>query len=92
MPLCHVPLCHVTNGPPGARLRGEPFLHCCTEAQLGFVLQRHFAGRSGLWVVRFDPAAIEGRIEWVRSEPDQDAFPHLYGEIVVALARVTESQ
>lgn len=79
-------LCHVTTSEAAAaeRLAGDPFLHCCTEAQLGFVLARHFAGRSGLVVLRFDPACIEGEIRWERSEPGQDPFPHLYGALPVA--------
>ena len=84
-------LCHVAAGPlVGNRLRGEPFLHCCTEAQLGFVLARHFPGRTGLRIVRFDPADVVGRIEWVHSEPDQAAFPHLHGEIILALATTSD--
>ena len=78
-------LCHVTDAATLAaahgRLRGAPFLHCCTQAQLPFVLARHFAGRTGLLVLRFDPAAVEGRIEWERSEPDQEPFPHLFGAL-----------
>jgi uncharacterized protein (DUF952 family) len=84
-------LCHVTT--PDAlgqeRLAGAPFLHCCTEAQLAFVLARHFAGRSGLLVLRFDPAVIEGRILWEQSEPDQDPFPHLYGALPLREAIAT---
>ncbi|MEJ1977857.1 MAG: DUF952 domain-containing protein [Acetobacteraceae bacterium] len=83
------PLCHVVTAAAlaqaGDRLVGEPFLHCCTEAQLAFVLARHFAGRIGLVVLRFDPAQVESRIEWVRSEPDQDPFPHLYGPLMLSL-------
>ena len=78
-------LCHVTDAAALAaahgRLRGAPFLHCCTQAQLPFVLAQHFAGRTGLLVLRFDPAAVEGRIEWERSEPDQEPFPHLFGAL-----------
>ncbi len=81
------PLCHVTTAAAlaaaGPAIADVPFLHCCTEAQLPFVLSRHFAGRTGLRVVRFGPDAIEGRIEWVRSEPDQDPFPHLYGRLLL---------
>ncbi len=76
-------LCHVTT--PDAlgqdRITGAPFLHCCTEAQLGFVLARHFAGRAGLLVLRFDPALAEGTIRWEQSEPGMDPFPHLYGAL-----------
>lgn len=86
-------LCHVTTAAAleaaNGRLRAEPFLHCCTEAQLPFVLDRHFAGRTGLLVLRFDPADVEGRIEWERSEPDQDPFPHLFGALPVAGAKIS---
>ena len=81
-------LCHVTTpaalAAANGALRGVPFLHCCTEAQLEFVLTRHFAGQTGLAVLRFDPAVVLGRIEWERSEPDQDPFPHLYGTLPLA--------
>ncbi len=81
-------LCHVTTPATVAAangvLRGTPFLHCCTEAQLAFVLARHFPGRTGLLLIRFDPATVQGRIEWERSEPDQDPFPHLYGAMPLA--------
>ncbi len=84
-------LCHVAT--PDAltqeRLTGAPFLHCCSEAQLGFVLARHFAGRSGLLILRFDPALAEGRIEWEKSEPDQDPFPHLYGALPLRIVAAT---
>ena len=86
-------LCHVTTAEAvaaaGGRLVGRPFLHCCTEAQLSFVLSRHFPGRTGLLVLRFDQTAVEGRVEWERSEPDQDPFPHVYGALPLASA-VTE--
>ncbi|WP_158745896.1 DUF952 domain-containing protein [Acidisphaera sp. L21] len=81
-------LCHVTTpqavAAAGDRLTGYPFLHCCTDAQLAFVLERHFPGRTGLLVLRFDPATVDGRIEWERSEPDQPPFPHLYGALPLA--------
>lgn len=86
-------LCHVTTAATleaaGPALRANPFLHCCTEAQLPFVLARHFAGQTGLLVLRFDPAAVDGRIEWERSEPDQDPFPHLFGALPLAAVRVS---
>ena len=86
------PLCHVTTpalfDAAGGSLQGVPFLHCCTEAQLGFVLARHFAGRGGLLVLRFSPDAVAGRVEWERSEPDQEPFPHLYGALTLGLVTV----
>ncbi len=93
-------LCHVTDAAAleaaDGRLRGAPFLHCCTQAQLPFVLARHFgeqagAGRTGLLVLRFDPAAVEGRIEWERSEPDQEPFPHLFGALLLEGVEVSSA-
>ena len=85
-------LCHVTTrdvvDASGGHLTDRPFLHCCTEDQLRFVLATHFAGRSGLVVLRFDPAGVEGRIEWERSEPDQSPFPHLFGALPVAITSI----
>ena len=85
-------LCHVTTpealAAADGSLSGRPFLHCCTEAQLAFVLARHFARQTGLVVLRFDPATVQGRIEWERSEPDQDPFPHLYGALPLQSATV----
>jgi uncharacterized protein (DUF952 family) len=63
------------------RLHDDGFLHCCTRAQLGFVLARHFAGATGLLVLTFETQDVPSEISWVKSEPDQDPFPHLFGPI-----------
>lgn len=64
------------------------FLHLCTRVQLPFVLGRHFAGRTGLLVLRIDPAGLD--IRWERSEPGMDPFPHLYAPLPAAAVRGTE--
>ena len=86
--LCHVSTPEALRNAAGS-LRGEPFLHCCTEAQLPFVLAKWFAGQDGLMVVRFDPAAVEGQIVWEDSEPGKEPFPHLYGALPLSAARVS---
>jgi uncharacterized protein (DUF952 family) len=73
------------HAPPN--LARDGFLHCCTPAQLGFVLRRHFAGVTGLVILTFDSDAVPAAIEWVTSEPDQDPFPHLYGPIPCTAVR-----
>ena len=70
------------HAPP--ELGRDGFLHCCTRAQLGFVAKRHFAGRAGMLAMRFRPELCGAAVEWVRSEPDQDPFPHLRGAVPVA--------
>ena len=74
------------HAPPA--LARDGFLHCCTPAQLGFVLARHFAGATGLLVLSFDVALVDAELHWVKSEPDQDPFPHLYGAIPVSAVTV----
>jgi uncharacterized protein (DUF952 family) len=68
-------------------LRAEGFLHCCTPAQLRFVLARHFAGATGLLVLTFDTEDVPAEVRWVHSEPDQDPFPHLFGPIPLRAIR-----
>lgn len=65
-------------------LSAEPFLHLCTDAQLPFVLKKHFAGQTGLLLVRIDPAGLD--VRWETSEPGMDPFPHLYGWAPVSAA------
>jgi uncharacterized protein (DUF952 family) len=65
----------------------DGFLHCCTPAQLSFVLARHFPGATGLVVLAFEADETGVPLRWVKSEPDQDPFPHLYGAIPVAAVR-----
>jgi uncharacterized protein (DUF952 family) len=65
-------------------LAREGFLHCCTPEQLAFVLGRHFAGVTDLLVVTFETDVVAGEVRWVKSEPDQAPFPHLYGPIPMA--------
>ena len=64
-----------------AALAQDGFLHCCTPAQLGFVLARHFAGAADVLVLTFETDDVPAALRWVKSEPDQDPFPHLYGPI-----------
>jgi uncharacterized protein (DUF952 family) len=68
-------------------LARDGFLHCCTREQLGFVLRRHFAGAADLLVIAFESEDVPGALRWVRSEPDQPPFPHLYAPIPCAAVR-----
>jgi uncharacterized protein (DUF952 family) len=69
------------HAPP--MLAQDGFLHLCTVAQLDYVLGRHFSGRTGLVLLYLDPALLKD-LRWEISEPDRDAFPHLYGPLPVA--------
>jgi len=75
-----------TYAPP--ELARDGFLHCCTQEQLDFVLARHFAGVHDILVLRFEADDVPSELRWVRSEPDQAPFPHLYGPIPCAAVRL----
>ena len=62
----------------------DGFIHLCTATQIGFVMRRHFAGRTGLVMLHIDPARCPAPLRWERSEPDQEPFPHLYGPVPAA--------
>jgi uncharacterized protein (DUF952 family) len=89
-------LCHVLTESAWTRAQadgevalplGETFLHCCTQAQLDFVLRRHFSGVTGLVVLTFEPTDVKALLLWENSEPDQLPFPHLFGSIPCAAVR-----
>ena len=86
-------LLHVTTadawaaGPPAPPVDG--FLHLCTPAQLPFVLERHFAGQSGLVVLHLN-AGLLADVRWETGEPGMDPFPHLYGPLPAAAVREVE--
>ncbi|WP_441290419.1 DUF952 domain-containing protein [Sorangium sp. KYC3313] len=64
----------------------DGFIHFSTGAQLAETLRRHFAGQRDLVLVAVDPDDLGAGLRW---EPSRggDLFPHLYGELPVALAR-----
>ena len=78
-----------TYAPP--ELDRDGFLHCCTPAQLGFVLARHFAGAADLVVITFETDDVMAELRGVNSEPDQPPFPHLYGPIPCSAVRRAEA-
>lgn len=77
-----------TYAPPG--LAEEGFVHLCTAAQLPGVLARHYAGATGLVVLRLDL----GPLPEVRWEPgagsDPGPFPHAYGPLPVSAVRAVD--
>ena len=63
----------------------DGFIHFSTAEQLAETLRRHFAGQRDLVLVAVDPETLGDRLRW---EPSRggDLFPHLHGELPVALA------
>ena len=62
----------------------QGFIHCSQPAQLDWVLDRHFKGRSGLIVLQIDVAKIPAEIRYENLEGGTQLFPHIYGPIPCA--------
>lgn len=66
--------------------RRDGFVHFSTAAQVDETQRRHFAGRSDLVRIAVDPADLGAALRFEASRGGA-LFPHLYGELPVALAR-----
>nr|WP_210313759.1 DUF952 domain-containing protein [Rhodopseudomonas rhenobacensis] len=58
----------------------DGFIHFSTAAQVAGTARKHFAGRSGLFLIAIDADALGEALRWEASRDDQ-LFPHLYGEL-----------
>ena len=64
----------------------DGFIHFSTGAQLAETLRRHFSSQRDLVLVAVAAGDLGDRLRW---EPSRggDLFPHVHGELSVALAR-----
>ena len=64
-----------------ASLKSEGFIHCSHDHQVAGVLERYFAGQTGLVKLVIDTDKLHSKYieEW--SPSVQDTFPHIYGPI-----------
>lgn len=70
----------------GAACRADGFIHFSTWDQLPGTLARFFPGRDGLILLAAEPGRLGAALRW---EPvGGEVFPHLYGMLPVACARV----
>jgi uncharacterized protein (DUF952 family) len=62
-------------------LKEEGFIHCSQEAQVTAVLERYYAGKTGLVKLVIDPDRLTSKLVYEWSPSVQDTFPHIYGSI-----------
>lgn len=68
--------------------RRDGFIHFSSADQVVETAGKHFAGQSGLLLVRIDGTKLGDRLKW---EPSRGGalFPHLYGDLeLTAVTRV----
>lgn len=65
-----------------ASLPIEGFMHASAdERQVAGVLQRYFAGQSGLVKLTIDPARLTHELKWELAPSVNEEFPHIYGPL-----------
>lgn len=62
-------------------LKEEGFIHCSQESQVAGVLERYFAGKTGLVKLIIDTDKLTSRFVFDWSPSAKDTFPHIYGPI-----------
>jgi uncharacterized protein (DUF952 family) len=69
--------------------RRDGFIHFSNAAQLVETAEIHFAGQSGLLLLRIDSAKLGDRLKW---EPSRGGalFPHLYGDLDLTAVMLVE--
>jgi len=71
-------------------LKHEGFIHCSHEHQLAGVLERYFAGKTGLVKLVIDTDKLTSKFVFDWSPSLADTFPHIYGTINVDAVIKTE--
>lgn len=66
--------------------RADGYIHMSTAVQLPETARRHYAGRTGLFLLTVDAAALGEALKW---EPSRggDLFPHLYGPLPLSAVK-----
>lgn len=62
-------------------LKEEGFIHCSQDHQVAGVLERYFAGQSGLLKLVIDTDKLTSKYVFDWSPSTKDTFPHVYGTI-----------
>jgi uncharacterized protein (DUF952 family) len=62
-------------------LAQEGFIHCSQEEQVAGVLERYFAGHTGLVKLVIDTDKLTSKYVFEWSPSTGDTFPHIYGPI-----------
>jgi len=64
-----------------ASLKDEGFIHCSQDQQIAGVLERYFAGKTGLVKLVIDTDKLSSKFVFDWSPSLADTFPHVYGPI-----------
>lgn len=62
-------------------LAAEGFIHCSEDHQVAGVLERYFAGQTGLVKLVIDTTRLTSRFVTEWSPSVNDHFPHIYGPL-----------
>ncbi|WZO97624.1 DUF952 domain-containing protein [Isosphaeraceae bacterium EP7] len=69
------------GGYRGDTLATEGFIHLATPKQLSWVVETFYKGRTGLIVLRVDPAKLTSPLKWESPPDSEEKYPHLHGPL-----------
>ncbi len=67
-----------------ASLAAEGFIHCSKAEQVKGVLERYYAGQTGLLLLHIDEAKLTAALTYELALSVNEAFPHIYGPLNLA--------
>lgn len=74
-------------------LDSEGFMHCSTEDQVPGVLQRYYAGKTGLVKLKIEKSKVSRPLVFELAGSINELFPHIHGELNLdAVVEVTDVQ
>ena len=73
-----------------ASLAAEGFIHCSKEEQVKGVLERYYAGQTGLLLLHIDETKLTAALKYELAPSVNEAFPHIFGPLnLSAVVNVT---
>lgn len=57
------------------------FIHCAGARQLEDIIQRKFAGRTDVVLMKIDPDRVEAKIRHENLTGGSELYPHIYGPL-----------
>lgn len=68
-------------------LASEGFIHAARREQVAGVLQRHYAGQTGLLLLEVDASALGASLRYAASARSGELYPHVHAPVPLAAVR-----
>ncbi|MBC7626162.1 MAG: DUF952 domain-containing protein [Ferruginibacter sp.] len=62
-------------------LQTEGFIHTCEKEQIQGVIDRYYAGHTGLFLLHIDETKLSAMVKYELAPSVNEMFPHIFGVI-----------